>query len=242
MSYGTGQIGPFLLTYWDQVGVSRTLAFPVAPAQISVKYAHEFQESSVLGLGQTAFRGGDQLAELSFSSFFPRDYDRTLVDTWAYSSPESLKSPQEFERIIHEIRQVGKPSRLTIGGTYFNADVMIRTFDVEHRGGEPGDVYFTITFKKHRTLTVKKTDPKQGTSSGSERPPSAPAPKTHTVVSGDTLWALAKRYLGNGAKYMEIYNLNTGVIGKDPNLIRPGQVLKLPPSAATGAPSVAGAK
>ncbi|ASS74076.1 hypothetical protein CIG75_03135 [Tumebacillus algifaecis] len=236
-------IGPFLLTYWDEVGSQRALVFPVAPQNINVKYAHEYHEVSVLGQGQTAFRGGDQLAELSFSSFFPRDYDQTLVDTWFYKNAGSLKSPQEFERIIHEIRQVGKPSRLMIGGTFFNADVMIRSFDVEHRGGEPGDVYFTITFKKHRALSVKKTEPKQAAdpASGAGRPPSAPAPKTHTVVSGDTLWALAKRYLSDGAKYMEIYNLNVGVIGKDPNLIRPGQVLKLPESAAGGAPSLAGA-
>lgn len=41
---------------------------------------------------------------------------------------------------------------------------------------------------------------------------SAPQPKQITINSGDTLWGLAKKYLGNGAKYSEIYNKNKAVI------------------------------
>lgn len=52
---------------------------------------------------------------------------------------------------------------------------------------------------------------------------------THTVVSGDTLWGIAAQYLGDGSRYMEIYNLNTDKIS-DPNLIYVGQVLRLPGS------------
>ncbi|RHO84674.1 LysM peptidoglycan-binding domain-containing protein [Clostridiaceae bacterium AF42-6] len=34
----------------------------------------------------------------------------------------------------------------------------------------------------------------------------------YTVVSGDTLWALAKKYYGSGSKYSVIYNANTDTI------------------------------
>jgi len=33
--------------------------------------------------------------------------------------------------------------------------------------------------------------------------------------------------LGDGRRWREIYNNNTNVIGKDPNLIFPGQVLRI---------------
>lgn len=52
---------------------------------------------------------------------------------------------------------------------------------------------------------------------------------THTVVAGDTLWGISSRYLGDGARYMEIYNINTDTIS-NPNLIYVGQVLKIPGS------------
>jgi len=45
------------------------------------------------------------------------------------------------------------------------------------------------------------------------------------VVKGDTLWHIAKKYLGNGARYPEIAKLNNI---KNPNLIYPGQVFKIP--------------
>lgn len=51
--------------------------------------------------------------------------------------------------------------------------------------------------------------------------------RTHRVVRGDTLWGIAARYLGNGARWQEIFNLNRGVI-RNPNLISAGQVLRIP--------------
>ena len=45
---------------------------------------------------------------------------------------------------------------------------------------------------------------------------------------GDTLWSISKKYLGNGSLYSEIYNSNKAVIGSNPNLIKPGQVLTIP--------------
>ena len=62
--------------------------------------------------------------------------------------------------------------------------------------------------------------------------PPAPAPasdsaKTHTVKRGDTLWDIAKAYLGDAFLWPEVYRLNTGTI-EDPHWIFPGQQLKLP--------------
>lgn len=59
----------------------------------------------------------------------------------------------------------------------------------------------------------------------------SPAPavaQIYTVVKGDCLWNIAKRFYGNGSKYTLIYNANKNVIGGNPNLIYPGQVLTIP--------------
>ena len=56
------------------------------------------------------------------------------------------------------------------------------------------------------------------------------------MAPGDSLWALAAADLPDGAsvaevdeRWREIHAANRDVIGDDPDLIRPGQQLRLPP-------------
>ena len=60
---------------------------------------------------------------------------------------------------------------------------------------------------------------------GAEPAPAPPAPRTHTVEPGDTLWAIAERFYGDGNRYPEIAAAS-GI--ENPDLIQPGQVLTIP--------------
>lgn len=55
----------------------------------------------------------------------------------------------------------------------------------------------------------------------------APTARTYTVVPGDNLTRIAGRF-GFGTNWHPIYDANVGVIGSNPNLIKPGQVLTIP--------------
>lgn len=52
-------------------------------------------------------------------------------------------------------------------------------------------------------------------------------PNTVTVLDGENLYKIAQRVYGSGRKYLELYEANKEIL-KDPNLIRAGQVLKVP--------------
>jgi nucleoid-associated protein YgaU len=51
--------------------------------------------------------------------------------------------------------------------------------------------------------------------------------RTYTVVKGDSLSKIAKRVYGDAGKWRVIYEANRDII-KNPDLIHPDQVLKLP--------------
>ena len=51
--------------------------------------------------------------------------------------------------------------------------------------------------------------------------------KTYTVKKGDTLSKIAKEYLGDANDYMRIFDANKDQL-TDPDMIKPGQVLKIP--------------
>lgn len=55
--------------------------------------------------------------------------------------------------------------------------------------------------------------------------PAATSGRTHTIASGDTLWALSERYLGAGTRWQEIADAN-GI--RDPRTLRVGATLRIP--------------
>jgi nucleoid-associated protein YgaU len=71
------------------------------------------------------------------------------------------------------------------------------------------------------------------TPGGTTAPPPAtrreatPASRTYVVVKGDSLSKIAKREYGDGNKWRRIYEANKNII-KDPDLIYPGQELRIP--------------
>ena len=57
---------------------------------------------------------------------------------------------------------------------------------------------------------------------------SSTAVKIYEVKPGDSLSKIAKAEYGNANAYMVIFEANRDIL-KDPNLIYPGQKLKIPP-------------
>lgn len=76
-------------------------------------------------------------------------------------------------------------------------------------------------------------EPTQPTQPTQPEKPSQPASSdTYTVVSGDSLWKIASKQLGNGNRWTEIYDLNKDTV-KSPSVIFVGQILKMPLTAVS---------
>jgi nucleoid-associated protein YgaU len=63
------------------------------------------------------------------------------------------------------------------------------------------------------------------------QPAAAPAPsaiQSHTVVSGDTLSKIARKYYGSSGDWQQIAEANKAIL-PDPTKLKPGMVLSIPP-------------
>ena len=107
------------------------------------------------------------------------------------------------------------------GKLYFNGTVAS-----EAEKNQIWDAIKTIpTWQKDVVADIRVTG---GASNGGHTAaPASPPSKTYTVKAGDTLSRIAKDHLGNAADYMKIFKLNQDQL-TDPDLIKPGQVLRLP--------------
>ncbi|MEH7521683.1 LysM peptidoglycan-binding domain-containing protein [Bacillus sp. JJ1503] len=135
--------------------------------------------------------------------------------------------------MIERWKRERKPIRFVMTGTINNFDVTIREFTVEpEKAGSPGDIYYTMSLKEYRHVTIKKVgenDGKAKATKGSERPAPPPnQPTTYVVKKDDSLWKIAARVYGDGTKFTKIFEANKAVIGKNQNLILPGQKLVIP--------------
>ena len=71
------------------------------------------------------------------------------------------------------------------------------------------------------------TAPSAGVGGPETIAPPVTSGRTYVVVSGDSLSKIAKREYGDAQKWPKIYEANRNII-KDPDLIYPGQELRIP--------------
>jgi nucleoid-associated protein YgaU len=67
-------------------------------------------------------------------------------------------------------------------------------------------------------------------SSSTAPKPAAPPPERYTVVAGDSLSKIAKKYYGDASQWKRIFEANRDQI-ENPDLIQPGWKLAIPPKA-----------
>lgn len=207
------------------------LQFPVNPPRIQVKGEADIETVTIARLGEVDWHAGNKRAVLTWESFLPRLYDPS------YCRYQQVPDPVDARDRLTAWRVAGTVLRLIVTQEdvsgrrrdILNAPVRIASFNPEHRGGEPGDIYFDITLRQYREVKIRTTA-EAGTAPA--RLDLKPVPGRYTVQTGDTLWLIAKQQLGSGERWREIYALNTDLIGPDPGVITVGMTLAMPGAGA----------
>lgn len=210
---------------------------PITPSKVKVKINNQNETLTLISGEEINILKAAGLTDVSFDLLLPQvpyPFTNGGAQSASYylSLFERLKTSKEpFQWILNRQR----PN----GGMFFytNLTVGMENYEITDDAGAGFDVKVKVNLKQYKaygtkTVTIKQpatpAEPPKATVQEAPRP-TATAPKTttYTVKSGDCLWNIAKKYLGDGSRYTEIYNLNKDKI-KNPNLIYPNQVLTLP--------------
>lgn len=207
-------------------GEKQKIQFPVLPERIGIKKGGSNKSVDIQGLGEVVMMPDPAAVVVSFNSFLP---------AYGFSGVQlkTLAPPQEIADKIELWKNGDLPVHFIVTGTAINLFCVIEDFTYSEQGGDIGTLHYALTLKEYKEVHARKVKVDTKAKKATTPPPTPVRPdnrskeKTHTVVKGDTLWAIAAKYLGSGSKYPQIAKLNSNLV-KNPNLIYPGWVLRIP--------------
>lgn len=210
---------------------------PITPSKVKVKINNQNKTLILISGEEINILKEAKLTDVSFDVVLPQvPYPFTnggaqRADYYLSLFERLKKSKEPFQWILNRSRPDGTPL------FYSNLTVGMEDYQITDDVKEGFDLTVSVKLKQYRafgTKTVQITPspaPSQPATATVQEPPrettSAPKAANYTVKSGDCLWNIAKKQLGDGSRWKEIYELNKDKI-KNPNLIYSGQSLTMP--------------
>lgn len=213
---------------------------PVTPKELKVKVTGNNQKVTLINEGDVNVLKKPGLTDVEFECVLPNTKDSTSIFNGGFQNAqhflgyfEELKTSQEpFQFIVNRAMPNGNPLYNT------NIKVALEDYQIAESADTGFDVRVKVNLRQwksygSKTVTLQTQNSVTVASATEARPAeSSPAPAqqtTYTVVKGDSLWAIARRFYNSGALYTKIYEANADLFsGRSPNLIYPGDVLVIP--------------
>lgn len=215
--------------FFDKDGV--TYRLPTNPEAIDTTSVQAIEKYEILKLGQIAIPSHMELKVFSFECELPK------AATHYVETSMGFKEPSFYIDLFSKWRDRLEPVRFIASngtGDDINTLALMEELSNVEKAGEEGDKYIRLSLLEYRPfgkrLAVIKeegavTAPLQRLYSMADSNPKSTG--YHVVQSGDTLWAIAKQYYGDGSKCNIVFNANKDKI-KKPALIQPGWKLRIP--------------
>ena len=203
------------------------LRLPVPPVPFGWSARQTARSLSVNGTGEVCLPGDPAADSGTLECMFPaKDYP--------FNAPGTVTNPYYY---IHKLATWVRGKKIVryVATGVVNARVIVEELVYEERDGT-GDVYAKIYLRGSPALEAVTTQARAAAStasSGRSAPEETQKSQTYTVVRGDCLSVICRRFYGAGtAKYYNALAKFNGI--KNPHLIYAGQVLTIPPKGQLG--------
>lgn len=212
---------------------------PIAPSKLTININNANETVTLINEGEINILKKAGLTDIEFECRIPQEKYPFAV----YKS--GFKGADYFLDYFESLKTGQKPFQFIVcrerpdGGRLFdtNIKVSMEDYKITEDAQNGFDILVKVKLKQWkdygtRTVNLSLNMEQLKANAAPQREASAShalsTAQTYTVVKGDCLWSIAKKFYGNGSKYTVIYNANKSMIGGNPNLIYPGQVLTIP--------------
>ncbi|GHU59071.1 phage protein [Clostridia bacterium] len=187
------------------------MRLPVAPGRVAVVYGGRAAVLTLTNGNSAVLRGGGLGAKsYTFDVLLP-----AARYPFAVYGGEGFKPPSYYIGYLEKWRDCYFTFSVSDGGTPLISDtVTIDRLSYERNARDGRDVTVRLTLITYDPAAVTVT---RGSGGGGVVRDAADSRGggevvSYTVVRGDCLWSIAKKYLGSGTRYPEIYERNKSLI------------------------------
>lgn len=214
----------------------QALTLPVTPRSYPMAAGRAVERLDMAQTGQIALPGLQTLFTGTLEFMLP-------ARAYPFLTAGAVADPSRYIGQLTAWSRDADVCRYIVTGTDINIPVLLGPLEYGEDDGA-NDVNCKLPLYEYRYLEEAKAEKVTQNNDRAVDPESEPETAgSYTVVKGDSLWAICKKFYGDGSL---AYKLATANGIKNPNLIFPGQVLTLPDKGTlagyevTPAPSVAG--
>lgn len=207
------------------------LVMPVTPEGYEIEHGRKVNSLTMHTVGAVNLPGPAVLLDQELEFLLP-------AHDYPFNQPGTNLNPFTYLEKLEKWSDTGTVLRFVVSDTPVNAAVLLDPIRYREEDGT-NDIYVTVPIRGYRQLAAASVQGVSG--AAAERAVDAPAvtQTSYTVVRGDTLSGICRRFYGDASAAMAArVAAHNGI--KNVNLIYPGQVLRLPDAAQLPAASAAG--
>lgn len=199
------------------------LTLPVTPARYAWGVGRNMETIHISQLGDVYRPGGrSRFSGEALECLLP-------AQNYPWMEPGAIANPQYYLDILTAWAAAGEPVRYIVSGTEINTLVYLESVEWREQDGT-GDVYASLWLREYTELAALETAGAAATGNGARPAERSSDQKSYTIVRGDTLSAICRRYYGKySADYYNALARYNGI--QNPHLIYPGTTITIPPES-----------
>ena len=197
------------------------LEFPITPGELTITNDSNNKVVTLINEGDINILKSPSLIKVEFEARFP-------TRKYPYSSePNNISY---YHNIFTKLKEEKKPFKFIVARTgraetstgSTRLLMALEKLETRESADEGDDVIYSFTLKQYKeygVVILSSNAPTKNRDNSSKDT----SQSNYKVKSGDCLWNIAKKFYGDGRRWVEIYNANKSIIEETANKYRNGK-------------------